>query len=196
MASPRRIRTKPEKCTGCRVCELICGFTKHGEFNPRRSRIRVVKMERFLVDIPVVCRFCLKPVCVSSCPADALRQDHQHVIHVDQKLCTGCELCIEACPFGAISMDPTDSSALVCDLCQGSPQCVQWCPTGALEIPPANSGAQKKRWTAVTPTARSLLRKWGIPLEEFEKYYGPASPEKARVENFPSGKSATREATP
>ncbi len=176
MASTQRIRIKSEKCTGCRVCELICSFTQHGEFNPKRSRIRVVKMERFFVDVPVVCQQCLKPVCVESCPLGALSSDTHKTIHVDEEICTGCELCVEACPFGAISIDPLNSSAIVCDLCSGDPQCVRWCPTGTLELSPPNSTSQRKRWDAVTSTAKSLLEKWGIPWKEYEEYYGKFQP--------------------
>lgn len=167
-----RIWVNPEKCTGCRICELICAFTKHGEFNPKRSRIRIVKMERFSVDIPVVCKQCLKPLCMVDCPVDAIRKDTDGIVHVDEELCTGCGLCVEACPFGAISLDPLNSMAIVCDLCHGVPQCVKWCPTGALEFTPANSTLKRKRWGTVTLTAKSLLRKWGIPWEEYEEYYG------------------------
>ena len=49
---PERIQVNLEKCTGCRICELICSMTRHGESNPKRSRIHVFKLERFFVDVP------------------------------------------------------------------------------------------------------------------------------------------------
>jgi Fe-S-cluster-containing hydrogenase component 2 len=35
------IRFTPEKCTGCRTCQLICSFTYHHQFNPDLSHIRI-----------------------------------------------------------------------------------------------------------------------------------------------------------
>ena len=32
-----------DTCTGCSVCELVCSMTKYGEYNPRKSYIRVLK---------------------------------------------------------------------------------------------------------------------------------------------------------
>ena len=32
-----------EKCTGCRLCELVCAVYHDGVSNPARSRIRVLK---------------------------------------------------------------------------------------------------------------------------------------------------------
>jgi Fe-S-cluster-containing hydrogenase component 2 len=166
-----KIQIHAEKCTGCRICELICAFTKHDEFNPKRSRIRIVKMERILVDIPVVCRQCPDSPCVESCPSDALRKDSANIVCVDDA-CTGCESCREACPFGAISIDPLSDTAIVCDLCHGDPQCVRWCPTGALDLQRSDHPSQESGHHAVSVTAKSLLSKWGIPGEEYEKYHG------------------------
>ncbi|TAN62337.1 MAG: (Fe-S)-binding protein, partial [Magnetospirillum sp.] len=37
----RSLLLKPEKCTGCRQCEMACSFEKERVFNPAKSRIRV-----------------------------------------------------------------------------------------------------------------------------------------------------------
>ncbi len=34
-----------EKCTGCRLCELVCAVKHDGISNPARSRIKVMKWE-------------------------------------------------------------------------------------------------------------------------------------------------------
>lgn len=167
MISGPSIKINPEKCTGCRVCELICSATKYNEFNPKRSRIHIVKMERFFIDIPLVCRLCPKPLCAGSCPTAAIKKEQNDTVHIDEKLCTGCRQCVEACPFGAMSIDLFSNKAIVCDLCAGHPQCVDWCPSGALEL----AHDQKKRGEAVTKTAKSLVKKWKLPLDEYERYY-------------------------
>ena len=166
MGSLQQIRIDAEKCTGCRICELICAFNKHEEFNPKRSRIRIVKMERFFLDVPVVCQQCPEPFCVAECPAGALKKGEDHVVRVVEDLCTGCERCIDACPFGGVSIDPRTKTAIICDLCRGAPECVQWCPTKAIELGPSQAPS-----SSVALTARSLLRKWGIPEKEYEEYF-------------------------
>jgi carbon-monoxide dehydrogenase iron sulfur subunit len=60
-------------CTGCRVCELACSMAKQGEYNPKKSYIRVIANNDFGVYIPVLkteCDFCGK--CIELCPEDAL----------------------------------------------------------------------------------------------------------------------------
>jgi len=163
------IQPDPQKCTGCRLCELICSFTRHGESNPKRARIHIVKIERFFVDVPVVCQQCPDSPCVSECPTEALKKE-TGIIKVDEERCTGCGICIQKCPFGALSIDPSTQIAIVCDLCQGEPQCVQWCPTGALEFNPHLPLSQKVEGNTTALTVRALLEKWGIPMNDYEAY--------------------------
>lgn len=171
-----RVRVDAEKCNGCRICELICAFGNYEEFNPKRSRVKVVKMERIFLDVPVVCRQCLKPPCVRDCPEDALSKDQEGIIRLSEEPCSGCGLCVDACPFGAITLDPLTGMPLVCNMCNGSPLCVKWCPTGALENSTQDITSQRKRWDTAISSSRSLLRKWNIPLKEYERYYGRYEP--------------------
>lgn len=62
-----------EKCTGCRVCELICSSAKSGEYNPEKSRIKVLRNMELDVNIPVIspkCDFCGK--CTEWCFTKAI----------------------------------------------------------------------------------------------------------------------------
>ena len=43
-----------DKCTGCRVCELVCSMVRSGEYNPRKSCIRVLRNTELDVSIPVI----------------------------------------------------------------------------------------------------------------------------------------------
>jgi len=57
-----------DKCTGCRVCELVCSMNKYGEFNPQKSHIKVLSNEELHINIPTIdmgCDFCGK--CVQWC---------------------------------------------------------------------------------------------------------------------------------
>lgn len=63
-----------DKCTGCCVCELVCSMAKQGEYNPKKSYIKVMKNREMSVDIvtrDVRCDFCGK--CVAWCLPRAIQ---------------------------------------------------------------------------------------------------------------------------
>lgn len=138
----------PEKCIGCQLCEYICSYTKTGEYNTYRSRIRTVRVDEVLITA-IACRTCEDAPCVIACTRDAMRQDPETgLISIDAARCDGCAWCIEACDFGAISINPETKMAEVCDHCkdeEGGPQCVLWCPKEALELTTPDRRAQKTR---------------------------------------------------
>jgi len=138
----------PDKCIGCQVCEYVCSYTKTGEFNTYRSRIRVVRANEILITA-VACRTCEDAPCVIACTRAALEQDENTgIIRVDNSKCDGCAWCIEACDFGAISINPLTRLAEVCDLCEDleeGPQCVKYCPKEALELVTSDQRAQRSR---------------------------------------------------
>jgi len=121
------------KCTGCRLCELVCSLKHEGVCNPSKSRIKVERRTVALA-IPTVCLQCDGKFCVKVCPQNALSTDDHGAIKVDEKLCTACGLCQYACPFDAIRMHPSRHVAMICDLCGGDPQCVKYCALGALKV--------------------------------------------------------------
>jgi Fe-S-cluster-containing hydrogenase component 2 len=136
------------KCIGCQLCEYICSYTKTGEYNTYRSRIRTVRVDEILITA-VACRTCEDAPCVIACTRDALTQDPETgLISVNAERCDGCAWCIEACDFGAISINPVTKMAEMCDQCQDKedgPQCVIWCPKDALELTTPDQRAQKAR---------------------------------------------------
>ncbi|MDQ1279429.1 MAG: anaerobic carbon-monoxide dehydrogenase iron sulfur subunit [Thermoproteota archaeon] len=146
----------PEKCVGCSLCEYACSLKKTDEFNPLKSRIRVVRIHP-LVNIALTCKMCKNPPCVNNCPRKALTQSAETgVIHSEKERCDGCGWCIEACPYGAIQYDEDVGNATVCDLCDGKPECMDICPFEAIEFSDSDEhiNAQwaqaRKRWTEVS----------------------------------------------
>ena len=122
-----------ERCTGCRLCELVCSVWHDGVSNPARSRIRVVKWESEGIYVPVSCQQCDDAPCINVCPSKALARDQEtQAVIVDYRLCIGCRSCVAVCPFGAISYNAMDGKIIKCDLCGGEPQCVRFCDVKAL----------------------------------------------------------------
>ena len=63
-----------EKCTGCKVCELVCSMAKHGQYNPQKSYIKVLRnweMDVNVVALDLHCDFCNE--CVDWCDTKAIR---------------------------------------------------------------------------------------------------------------------------
>jgi len=139
---------QPEKCTGCRTCELVCSFVHTGEFNPARSRISVFSFEKVGFSTPVVCQQCSNAACMEVCPVGAISRDEKTgAMVVDSGKCLRCKMCTIACPFGATIYDPVVDIIAKCDLCGGDPACVKFCPSGAITYAEANQGSLIKRKT-------------------------------------------------
>jgi Fe-S-cluster-containing hydrogenase component 2 len=134
----KRIVFDQTKCVGCRVCEAVCSLSNDNEFNPEKSRIRVIRTfsDGILFKSPVSCMHCEEPCCQSVCPASAISRDHRGAVLVDGKRCLGCRMCEIACPVGAVIVRSDLRSAVKCDLCVNydEPQCARFCFGGALSF--------------------------------------------------------------
>ncbi len=123
-----------EKCTGCRLCELVCTVKHDGISNPARSRIRVMKWEMEGLYIPMSCQQCQDAPCQNGCPVGAIsRNEALNRVEVDHDVCIGCRTCVSVCPFGAMSYNAIDKKVIKCDLCDGDPQCARFCDIQAIE---------------------------------------------------------------
>ncbi len=139
------ITVNPSQCTGCRLCELVCSLKNTGEFNPSRSRLRVIGFEE-LFSLPVMCFQCEKPYCAEVCPTGAIiRDEATGIVRVSKEECAGCKICTLACPFGNIVFSTDVKRAVKCELCDHAPECTDICPTGALEFKEADNATLYKR---------------------------------------------------
>jgi carbon-monoxide dehydrogenase iron sulfur subunit len=145
------------KCTGCRLCELVCSVKHEGVSNPARSRIKIVKWEWEGRYIPMTCQQCIDAPCQTICPKKAISRDEAlNRVIIDYDACIGCRMCAVVCPFGAINFDVLARKVIKCDFCDGDPQCVRFCETGALKYMEASEvGEVKQMGTAEKITLAS-----------------------------------------
>ncbi len=139
------ISINPDKCVGCRLCELACSLKNAGEFNPSKARIQVAGAEE-VFSVPVMCFQCEEPNCLEVCPANAIKKDPATgVVKVTPEKCSGCKTCTLACPFGNIAFSSDTRKAVKCEQCDGEPECVAFCPTGALSYVQADTAVLHKK---------------------------------------------------
>lgn len=126
----------PNKCTGCRLCELACSFQQESAFRPGASRIHTLTWEREGFSVPLMCQQCDDAPCVSVCPTGAMHlgPPGSNLVELDQDACIGCKLCVVACPFGSVRYDSATMTIAKCDTCAGTPECVAMCPNDAIKF--------------------------------------------------------------
>lgn len=162
----RTVLVKPERCIGCRHCEVACAI-EHSESRNlfeaikedpvSKPRIHVEVAENYLT-FPNRCIHCDPAPCMQVCPTEALyRDDETGSVIVNYSKCIRCGVCAFACPFGVIEfrnvyqVDIGREVNAKCDNCidrqkKGMiPACAEACKTGALEFGDVNILIRKSR---------------------------------------------------
>jgi Fe-S-cluster-containing dehydrogenase component len=156
---PKKIIIDHDRCTGCCICAQVCSLVKTGTFNPAAARIRIVDREDTGVTVPVVCQHCAEPVCLPSCPEDAIRRIAETgVVSIDPDLCVSCTVCRQVCPYGGPVYSSPEKQVVLCDHCGGDPACVSACPTDALSYEECAADAVK-RLAGLGEIRKTLVRK-------------------------------------
>ena len=148
-----------EKCTGCRLCELVCSVKHEAVSNPSRARIHIVKWEMEGIMMPMVCNQCESAPCIAACPTNARSRDEQlGRIIVNYDRCIGCKTCVVVCPFGAVGFDPVAGKIISCDLCDGDPTCANFCETESLRYVDASEINKKRQRDAAEKLYEAMQR--------------------------------------
>lgn len=175
----------PEKCMGCKSCELACAvehslsktvYTAPMEKPLPKPRIKILIAEIF--NVPMRCQHCKDAPCMNVCPTKALvRTDEGFVILTPEK-CIGCLMCTLACPFGHPRYNRETKTIVKCDFCIDRvragkfPACVEACPTGALKYGKLEELLEE----VAVEKAKQLISGMGVPGIVYVK---PVTPAKA-----------------
>ena len=141
----KQLLIKPEKCIGCRTCELVCSFGHYGQFNPKLANVKVFEYEKAAVAIPVMCLQCEDPSCMKVCPVHAISRDANGAVVMNENKCIGCKMCLNACPLGNISYHPIAKKVFKCDLCGGEPKCARYCPGSAITFVDTDTTDERRK---------------------------------------------------
>jgi benzoyl-CoA reductase subunit BamC len=155
------IKIDPDKCNGCRACELICSAfhatPKYSSNNPARSRIRLIREP--IKDVYL-------PVYAGEYTAAACMGRNKYVI--DGKEYDECAFCRASCPARDAFKEPDSALPLKCDMCeddpaQEAPLCVKWCLTEALTYEEVEEEVEEEvSLTEMETGLKALLEKYGL----------------------------------
>ncbi|MEW6110207.1 MAG: 4Fe-4S dicluster domain-containing protein [Nitrospirota bacterium] len=150
----KQIFVKPEKCMGCRSCEIGCAVQHSKDKNLFSAVLQSPPpMKRLFVEatheirMPIICRHCEDAPCINACISGCLYRDEKGFVRRRKERCIGCWSCIMVCPFGVITRDKEKHIAVKCDRCHklDIPACVNACPTGALVLVDIDDMPKEKR---------------------------------------------------
>lgn len=138
----------PERCVGCKSCEMACKNENTTPVNVNWRRVSSLGSG----NLSISCNHCESPECFRVCPQRAYVKRRDGIVLINVNRCDGCMTCVSACPYEAPQFDLEKHKASKCTFCVERreagllPACVSACHTGALSIintdhPPQNTVA-------------------------------------------------------
>jgi anaerobic carbon-monoxide dehydrogenase iron sulfur subunit len=121
------LKTFPDKCIACRVCESTCANLYFKVADAEKSCIQIT--ENAPENEINVCNQC--QTCVKTCPTLAIKINPQGVVMIDKSLCIGCYMCVAVCPTQSMRRHKDLLNPFKCVSCGA---CAKNCPTAAIQI--------------------------------------------------------------
>lgn len=119
-----RIKVDKKKCSGCRLCEMVCSLFHAGVINPEKSAVRIESDDLGTgLNVPLLCRQCKNMKCLEGEDADERMEKRKFLWALSRA---------QRCPFHALPV--YDGYAYHCDLCGGNPRCLKVCTPNALSL--------------------------------------------------------------
>ncbi|MBN1820603.1 MAG: dimethylsulfoxide reductase subunit B [Prolixibacteraceae bacterium] len=139
-------------CSGCKTCQVACKDKNDLPVGIRWRRVYeisgggweqegdtwVSKVSSYFLSLS--CNHCANPVCLTSCPTEAIVKRDDGIVVIDPERCMGCRYCEWVCPYSALQFDKQKGQMTKCDFCfdyleEGKqPSCVAACPMRALDF--------------------------------------------------------------
>ena len=153
----KRIIIDHDRCDGCKNCSIACmqshreaksgssGTVYDLDLLDPKNEARHTIVNSTAGYIPIFCRHCAMPHCVSACMSGAMKKDQVtgHVLY-DETRCGKCFMCVMSCPYGNVKPDKASHTKVVkCDFCtddNGGPNCVKSCPREAIHVEEVEAG--------------------------------------------------------
>lgn len=127
----------PSKCTGCLQCMMACAYKHYRTYDLKCALLYVYEdPDKKGWFININCSHCVFPLCMASCPKDAIYKDETGIVRISPILCIGCGTCSQACSISIPRLDEERKIYVKCDLCDGDPICVKMCSPKALQFLP------------------------------------------------------------
>ena len=90
-----------DKCIRCDQCVKACAGTHEGETRLYRTKGTIFGS----LLVPISCRHCENPKCMTDCPpGNAIQRHPNGEVFIVPDLCIGCGNCAKNCPYGSIFM--------------------------------------------------------------------------------------------
>ena len=158
----------PERCIGCKQCEVACAvahsqtknlFLSVFETPAPKPRIHAEPGLVLNTAFPNKCRHCNPAPCMAVCPTSAIYRadDFPEIVLVDERKCIACGMCAMVCPFDVITFYASPAApekaavAIKCNHCIGRqrqgqiPACVEACKVEALQFGEINELVKSAR---------------------------------------------------
>ncbi|MBW6496879.1 MAG: dimethylsulfoxide reductase subunit B [Bacteroidales bacterium] len=139
-------------CSGCKTCQVACKDKNDSPMGVRWRRVYEVSggewvqqgpawvQDIFSWNVSMACNHCIDPICLKSCPNNAITKNEMGLVLIDPNKCMGCKYCEWTCPYGALQFDNERKVMSKCDFCadyleQGKPPaCVAACPMRVIDF--------------------------------------------------------------
>lgn len=125
----------PQKCTGCRYCEIACAFYHFKQFDLEKAHLHIQFDQETSALEAIYCQHCDEPLCVAACPNEAATKDEKTgLVTINPMRCIGCKACTFSCPLSVPWFNKDNRVSMKCDFCDGDPQCAKFCSPQAIRV--------------------------------------------------------------
>ncbi len=139
-------------CSGCKTCQVACKDKHDSGEGILWRRVYEAAGGDWVKDgnawvpnvysyyISMACNHCVEPLCLYSCPNNAIVKNDDGIVLIEKDRCMGCRYCEWNCPYGALQFDKSQGVMTKCTFCDDylaegkKPSCITACPMRVLDI--------------------------------------------------------------